>query len=101
MARPTEGWKLRKVANLYYVRFTHAGERIQLPTGARDPEAASKEAAKLYADYLSGKSKRKLKINHPAAPILDLGALWLAEIERDFDPGTLPTLMVYVRRWEE
>lgn len=100
MARPAEGWRLRKRRKRFFVRFTHAGERVELATGSSDPEEAARRAAKLYADYHANTSKRRLKANDPAAPILEVGALWLAEIEPEVDPGTLGTLMGYVRHFQ-
>jgi hypothetical protein len=59
-----------------------------------------RRAAKLYADYHANTARRRLKANDPGAPILEVGALWLAEIEPEVDPGTLGTLMGYVRHFQ-
>lgn len=100
MARPAEGWKLRKHKRHYYVRFTHAGERVELATGTGDPEEAARRAAKLYAEYHSGARANRLKATEPGAPVAEVAAHWLADIEREIDPGTLETILVYVRHFE-
>ena len=62
MARPTEGWKLRKRGGRYFVRFTVAGERVELATGARDSEEAARRASKLYSEHQLSAPARRLKV---------------------------------------
>ena len=100
MARPAEGWRLRKHRKRYYVRFTHAGERVELSTGSGDPEEAARRAARLYAEYHSGARPSRLRATDPSAPVVEIGALWLAEFEAEFDAGTLDTMLVYVRHFD-
>ncbi len=100
MARPKQGWRLRKHWNRYFVRFTHDGQRIELPTGSADPEEAAERAAKLYAEYHTGKPPVRVKAADPQSPVADVAALWLADVERELDEGTVATLMVYVRHFE-
>jgi len=100
MARPKQGWRLRKHWNRYFVRFTHDGQRIELPTGSGDPEEAAERAAKLYAEYHTGKPPVRVKAADPQSPVADVAALWLADVERELDEGTVATLMVYVRHFE-
>jgi integrase len=80
MGRRAEGWKLRwdKKSGIAYVRFTH-GTRHELSTGERDPAAAAREAAKIYARVVAGE-----QVGTPGAtPRLDLVDLtgdWIAAI---------------------
>lgn len=100
MARPTEGWKLRRHGKLYYVRFSHGGQRVELATGARDPEEAARRAARLYADHCVSKPRERLKSSDPRAPLAEVAAGWLADIEGELDATTLATFMVYVRHFD-
>lgn len=34
------------------------------------------------------------------APVAEIAALWLADVEREIDAGTVETLMVYVSHFE-
>lgn len=100
MARPAEGWSLRKHGRRYYVRFTCEGERVELATGSSDPEEAACRASAIYADYHSGARTRRLKASDPAVRIGDLAAYWLADVEGELDAGTVGTMLVYVRHFE-
>src|SRR5262245_931355 len=99
MARPAEGWRLRKHRRRYFVRFTHEGERVELPTGTGDPEEAARRAAKLYADHHSGKHRARPRLTDPKAPIIEVAARWIADIEHELDPETIATMMVYARHF--
>lgn len=57
MGRVAQGWKLRQqtVDSPYYVRFRHAGRRIELSTGTKDPGEAATRAAQIYADRVTGR----------------------------------------------
>lgn len=100
MARPAEGWTLRKHGQRFYVRFTCEGERMELATGSGDPEEAARRAATIYAEYVSGERARRLKASDPSAPIGAVAAYWLADVEHELDPGTVGTMLVYVRHFE-
>jgi integrase len=100
MARPAEGWTLRKHGQRFYVRFTCEGERVELATGSGDPEEAARRAATIYAEYVSGERARRLKASDPSAPISAVAAYWLADVEHELDPGTVGTMLVYVRHFE-
>jgi integrase len=101
MARPKQGWKLRKHWKLYYVRFTHDGQRVELPTGSTDPEEAAKRAAKIYAEHHLGRRRARVKASDPNVPIMEVAALWLVDVERELGEATVDTMMVYVRHFAE
>ena len=64
------------------VRFTHAGRRFELATGERDPARAQRTAARIYADVISGKTVRRVRLAAKKENLLDaLVADWLAEFE--------------------
>lgn len=60
MATRTQGgWTIRipkgEGRTVYLVRFRHAGKRVELSTGKSDPREAAVEAARIYADTVSGR----------------------------------------------
>lgn len=89
MGRAAEGWKIRRIGKgrLYYVRFRWQGHRPELATGEADPARAAIEAAKIYADVISGRRPLKPSELGPGAlppallPVGELLAEWIAAIE--------------------
>ena len=80
MGRRAEGWRLRgEPDGIKTVRFRVAGKRHELSTGERDPARARAEAAKLYAEAVSG--RRSLTQRGPVQPAAPMFAEWLAAIE--------------------
>lgn len=100
MARPSEGWKLRKRGGRYFVRFTVAGERVELATGARDPEEAARCAAKLYSEHQLSAPARRLKVLTPELALVEIAATWIADIDGELDPATLETFLIYARHFQ-
>jgi integrase len=97
MARPKKGWTLYldRRRKLYYVRFTHEGQRHTVTTGQRDPGKAATAAARTYAEVVSGRRaigvEAKVRGKAPAPssqPFLEVAALWLADIEPSLEKQT-------------
>jgi integrase len=92
MARRAEGFSLYRDprTSIFYVRFTHGGRRHYVTTGERDHGAASGEAARLYAEIVSGRWRpgRQAAPIKPGTPFLEIAAIWLADIEPTIDPRT-------------
>ncbi len=92
MARTAKGWKLLRDSRtkIFFVRFSHGGRRFKLSTSERDSGAASSEAARLYADVVSG---RWIPGRTTAAPVTGLpfeevAAEWLADVESAISSDT-------------
>lgn len=110
MGRPAEGWKLVWRGRTAYVRFSWGGERIDVTTGQTDPQRAAEEAAKIYADVVSGRRviTRGAGQKTPTPEQLqvsELLALWLVDCETLYAPRTAKLYRDHVRahflkRWE-
>lgn len=105
MARHAEGWKLGPPdhrSGYYPVRFTHAGKRRQISTGRRDPKEAAIEAARIYAEVVSGRYRPDLVVKRSAEParpgqsLDEIASLWLADLTADHDEKTVDTYGIYV-----
>jgi len=95
MARNSEGWALSRDrrTGVYTVRFTHRGRRQHRSTGARDLAGAKVEAARIYAETISG---RRLQNRQRDLKALDvLFAEWLGQIESEIAPETWKTFRGY------
>ena len=95
MARNSEGWSLTRDrrTGVYTVRFTHAGRRQHRSTRARDLAGAKVEAARIYAETISG---RRLQNRQRDLKALDvLFAEWLGQIESEIAPETWKTFRGY------
>jgi len=101
MARVAQGWTLRAPEGIFYVRFSHAGRRHEISTGARDSVEAARRGARIYSDVVSGALRRSSSgaLVHPATPLDELAADWIATIEPELGEGTAVTYEVYVRHW--
>ena len=91
MARRAKGWKLLRDPRtaIFFVRFTHAGRRFKLSTGERDSGPAAGQAARVYADVVSG----RWAPGRTAAPgstraFDEVAAEWLADIESTVSTDT-------------
>lgn len=110
MARPAEGWKLVWRGRIAYVRFTWAGERVDESTRQTDPQRAAEEAAKVYADFVTGRrvitrAGGASKVSPAQLLVAELLALWLADCEALYAPRTVKLYRDHVRahfleRWE-
>lgn len=81
MGAKAEGWSLLrdKRTGKYTVRFRdRAGKRRHRSTGTRDRARAQREAARIYAEALSGRRRAEVVAG---APLDELCALWLADFE--------------------
>ena len=80
MGRPTKGYTIRWRDSGPSVRFTHAGKPYDLGLGTRDREQAGREAARIYAEIVSGQRQpdsTQLVIEGHA--ITKVGGEWLDE----------------------
>jgi len=96
MARTATGWKLSLDARtgIQQVRFTHKGQRYSFTTRERDSEEASSEAARIYAEVVSGRWSPGKALTIPRGkPFNEVAALWLADIEPSIDPKTFTLYM--------
>lgn len=98
MGRRAEGWKLRpdKRTAIFFVRFTFAGHRYNRTTGERDPKEAEGAAARIYTEVVSGDSARST-VSRSWAPVDEVAALWIADLESSRDPLTTAQYQNYVR----
>lgn len=91
MGRRAEGWKLRTKGDTLFVRFRHEGRRYDRSTGTGDPVTAAREAARIYAETVSGRVVRR------SGRLDEMFADWLAEYEKAHAKGTAATVTGYVR----
>jgi len=92
MARTAEGWQICQDprSHVFQVRFTHEGRRRSFSTGERDAVPAASEAARIYADVVSGRWSPGRRLLAPAGmAFAEMAALWLADIESSIDARTL------------
>ena len=74
------------------------GDAASFTTGERDSEPASGEAARIYAEVISGRwSPGKTLSAQSGKPFKEVAALWLADIESSIDPRTLRALPRHLR----
>ena len=95
MARRAQGgWKLRKPEgrDTHLVRFRHNGERIERSTGESDPDKAAIEAARIYADTVSGRRTTRVAV---AADLDKAAADFLADYGTTHAEGTAATAEMY------
>lgn len=93
-------WTLHKKPNSrnWYVLFSHAGQRHRESTGCADSAAAQAEAARIYAEVVSGRRRKVVAAKkHGGTPALEvLFAEWLASMETTHDASTLKNYEMYV-----
>jgi site-specific recombinase XerD len=101
MGRTAEGWKLVPRRGILHVRFTwgegKARRRYELSTGERDPGKAAPEAARIYADVISGRYRPLVATSN--ASLIELIPKWLLAIESDLDEETVATYEGYSTGW--
>lgn len=99
-SRKKTAWRLidRPGTEVKQVDFRHAGKRYRESTGCRDPAAAEVEAARIYAEIVSGRraAKQQSKARRVSGTGLDvLFAEWLASLEGMLDKTTIATYEMY------
>jgi len=101
MARIAEGWKLVWRRGIGRVRFRLQGKREEISTLQRDPLKAAEVAARIYADFVSGRTKRASTgaLINPGTPLDELCAEWIADIMPELGDGTDVTYEIYARHW--
>ena len=96
MGRRTQGgWKLRlpEGRTVYIVRFWHAGRRVDRSTGRSDPAEAAVEAARIYADTVTGR-----RVARPvSADLTTAVASFLADFELENSPEWTGIVTLYFR----
>ncbi len=98
MGRQSQGWRLRRPARKggpYTVRFSHAGRQREFSTGKCDPEEAAREAARIYAEVVSG---RRAEGRVASSPLDLLFAEWLADVEAHLHETTSAQYFMYVEK---
>lgn len=92
------GWQLRlpkgRGRRTYLVRFRHNGQRVERSTGRTDPREAKDEAARIYADVVTGRRTARVAVS---ADLDRAFAEWLADYEVMHTGGTAGTVMMYVQ----
>jgi integrase len=98
MARRSHGgsWEcfLPKGRTIYVVRFRTPSGRVTRSTGESDSRKAAQEAARIYADVISGRVATRAAVS---ADLEKAFAGWLAEYEMTHAAGTTETVTDYVR----
>lgn len=100
MARPAAGFTVRphRITGIQQVRFTHQGRQLELSTGTRDPVAAAPEAARIYAEVISGRwVPGAVEGLRPGTALDEPASLWLAAVETTLDRKTIAQYEMYVR----
>lgn len=95
MARRPEGFALTRDprTGVHTVRFTH-GRRYHLSTGERDPRKAQVEAARLYAEIVSG--RRSAEQARRVGLALDaLFAEWIVAMEAEVSTATVAMMRIH------
>lgn len=92
----TGGWSIRIPQGvnrtIYVVRFRHEGRRVTQSTGKSDPREAEVEAAKIYAETVSGrKVERAVHVDLSKAFLS-----WLTSYGATHSAGTFSTVSMYV-----
>jgi integrase len=97
-ARTQGGWKLRlpegRNRRTYLVRFRHAGQRVERSTGCSDPEKAAVEAARIYADIVSGRQVTRVSV---ATDLATAVASFLADFELENSAEWTEIVTLYFR----
>ncbi len=104
MGRHAEGWRLRlhERTGIHFVRFRHNGRREEISTSRRDPTEASAEAARIYAEVVSGRwspdlvLKARIGPPKPGTPLDEIGSLWVVDLEAELDELTADTYGGYI-----
>jgi len=94
MGPTAEGWKLRLPPGrtIYLVRFRHAGRRVERSTGRSDPKEATGEAARIYADIVSGRAATRAPVSTDLATAV---AGFLADFEMENSPEWTKIVTLY------
>jgi integrase len=95
MGRHAQGWTLRlpEGRHIWLVRFQHAGRTVERSTGERDRGAATKRAAAIYAEVVSGRVAPRAASSDLVADM----ASWLVDYGLAHTAGTAATAEGYVR----
>jgi len=96
--RTQGGWRLRlpegRGRQTYLVRFRHSGRRYEKSTGRSDPREAAVEAARIYADVVSGRRSQRANVG---ADLATAFASFLADYEVTHAAGTMVSVTLYAR----
>lgn len=95
MPRAAQGWTLRQPAGhaTYNVRFRHRGRRYDLGTGESDETKAAVEAARIYAEVVTG----RVQARPVEGSLSEASAGFLEAYEIDHAPGTFDTVRMYFK----
>ncbi len=87
------GWQLRlpEGRTIHKVRFRYAGKRFELSTGKSDPGEAAVEAARIYAETVTGR-----RVARPVAADLEVAvSQFLADVELEASPAWAKIVTLY------
>jgi len=95
--RTQGGWTIRIPAganrSVYVVRFRHNGQRVSKSTGCANPDEASVEAARIYAEVVGGRRVARPASGDFAATVAD----YLADFELETSPEWSAIVTIYFR----
>lgn len=99
MGRPSEGWKVRWKRGWAYCCFTwdHLEHRIALRT--KDKREAQTEAARAYAEVVTGERRPLRKQPGKLLDLADLFDAWIESKKPSLDERTVPTIEAYCARF--
>lgn len=96
-------WRLvaREGTQNLEVHFSHGGKRYRFGTGCSDAATAATEAARIYADIVSGKPQAR-KIQRPVGRVAVEGlevlfATWLVSLDGTLDHRTIDSYALYCK----
>jgi integrase len=94
--RSQGGWTLRRQRNstFWFVRFRWQGRRVERSTNQRDREAARAEAARIYAEAVSGRLTPDVR---GGSSLANVAAEWILDYESNHAKGTARTAEEYAR----
>ncbi len=99
MGRPAKGPAVLWKRGWAYVRFTWQGARYTEALGTQDPEKASTQAARTYAEVVAGRRRPVAVRPGKLQPLEDLWADWVDWKRPSIDEETATTLEYYGDRF--
>lgn len=98
MARTRQGWRIRRrtQGGVWYVRFSCDGHLCERSTGTGDREAASREAARIYAHAIASEKPKQVQRRRVGDQSIEVDvARWLVWLSTTHDAATRDTWEIY------
>lgn len=98
MARTRQGWRIRRrtQGGVWYVRFSCDGHLCERSTGTGDREAASREAARIYAHAIAQEKPKPAQRRRLGDQSIEVDvAQWLVWLSTTHDEATRDTWEIY------